>query len=200
MAQEMLVQYGLNDDVFSRIDSGKKRSSSDVFSIENIPNATVAASVSKNLLNFGNGVFGEVGALHKSFSNTELLEFYLSEPNLEKKIAESVSIYKKSKRFLEPSVIGTMFISLCEVDEEKARDFMLKLCFGHGLELTDPILLLRNMIIEAKAEKKAYAYKHLYLLLFYTWDLYLCGKKIKRGGIKLPEDFKITFPLQKKCS
>lgn len=193
--QEMLVQYGLNNDVFTRIDTGKKRSLSDVFSIEEIPNATVAASVSRNLLNFHKGVFGEPGGSNLCFSNTDLLEFYLANPKLEPKITEAISLYKKSNRFLEPSIIGTAFICLSDIDEGKARDFMLKLCLGYGLELKDPILVLRNMIINAKAEKKSYSHKYMYSLIFHTWDLYMAGKTVRFREIKLPEDFQIKLAI-----
>lgn len=193
--QEMLVQYGLNNDVFTRIDTGKKRSSSDVFSIEEISNSTVAASVTRNLLNFRKGVFGETGMSNLAFSNTDLLEFYLDNPKLEAKITEAVSLYKKSNRFLEPSVIATTFICLSDIDEEKGRDFMLKLCLGYSLELKNPILVLRNMIINAKAEKKSYASKHMYSLIFHTWDLYMAGKTVRFREIKLPEDFQIKLPI-----
>jgi hypothetical protein len=190
--QEMLVQYGLNSEVFTRIDTGKKRSSSDVFSIEDVPNATVAASLSRNLLNFKKGVFCETGT-KSSFSNTELLQYYLENPHLEQKVSEAVSLYKKSNRLLEPSVMATTFACISDINEEKAKDFMLKLCFGNGLELKDPILVLRNMIIKAKVEKKSFTHKHLYSLIFYTWELYLSGKLVRFKEIRLPEDFKINF-------
>lgn len=101
-----LLAYGLPNNVFTTIDTGKPRSSSDVFYIDGINNSTnVSSAVSKYLgLLRGARSVSSVAKSNFKISNIDILEEYNKNPdhwqNLHRK---GVLIYSKCFKVITPS-------------------------------------------------------------------------------------------------
>lgn len=188
------VITGLGADVFKSIDSGKKRSGSDVFSIDNISNATQAAAVVKFIYAFNNGKYSENRASIRTLSNSDALQYYYDYDA--DKIQEAIRFYGKlasqNRAIMTPSLICGFYYLLTEIDQEKGFDFMEKLCSGANLDGNSPINALRNKIIRSKIDKN-YKIGNLELLqnITYAWQKYLDGKACKT--LKIPSDFEISL-------
>lgn len=185
---KFLVARQLGSDVFDVLDTGKSRSASDVLSIDGFYQPELYASLSKRIIEYKNGVLDGVvsgGDKHsvrkKSFTgkttNTDVLEFSRNNDLVEHvkfgaKAYKELPLYSKT----DYAFLHWMFNSISETD---CRVFFEKLVGGVNLSKTDPILLLRNKMIENIASSIKFSSKMKTALTFKTWNHFREGNEMK---------------------
>jgi len=185
---KFLVARQLDSDVFDVLDTGKSRSASDVLSIDGFYQPELYASLSKRIIEYKNGVLDGVvsgGDKHsvrkKSFTgkttNTDVLEFSRNNDLVEHvkfgaKAYKELPLYSKT----DYAFLHWMFNSISETD---CRVFFEKLVGGVNLSKTDPILLLRNKMIENIASSIKFSSKMKTALTFKTWNHFREGNEMK---------------------
>jgi len=182
-----LVLCGLDSDVFSVLDTGRKRQGSDVLAIHGVKNSSLVSSTIKSLSLYNNGCFGESGSTSRTLSNEDILEFFNENKDIERCCEIGVSLYSKSNKILTPTVISLFYFLLSKISEKDGDDFLTKVCTGIGLEDGSPINALRNKLIRAKVEKNfTLIQSDIYKYIIITWNKYRLGERAK--NIKLYED------------
>jgi len=181
---------GLRSDSFKVMDTGARRSASDVLSIVGVKNAAQAGTITKFVHGIKSGKFGAsiVKIDNRSLSNTDLIDYYFSLPN----IADSISICGTLKSHFQHAVSGTVLggfhFLFSEKDTDAANEFMDKLTTGIGLEADSPIYALRNKLILSKTnERYRLTHKDVIMYFILAWNKYRNGDRNKQ--LKAPKEF-----------
>jgi hypothetical protein len=174
IAQRFLVVRGLQDDVFDTIDTGAARIASDILSIKGFKNSTAVAGAIRLFLTWkttGNPVHGSP---EKKPSNANILDFALSNPNVQR--AGEISVTSSfNKRIVSPSVIGFIYLAAIEagISGDRVEMFLA--------EIADPSLsggkgatfLLRDRLMQdmgGKSRLRKYDKIALVMKAFRLWN------------------------------
>lgn len=187
-----VVITGLDAEVFKTIDVGRKRTGSDVMSIEGIKNSNQVAAITKFIYAFRVGKYSENRATHRTLSNVELIDYYYTLDEIDKSISFYNQYGRKAQGLLSPSIIGGFHFLMSEIDGEQANEFLSKVCTGVGLEDNSPMTALRNKLIKAKVDKN-YKLTNLELLsnIVYAWNKFRKGQTAR--NIRVPNDYKLIL-------
>ena len=180
---------GLNQSCFSTIDTGKQRNPSDVLSINGFKNSHNYAALGKAILLYNSGVRslntkigtnssgGVNSSSRRKFSNQEILDFCLQN-DLSQYLVFADNCYRKSK-ILSATEYALLYYFFSAINSAEADDFFEKLSSGAGLLLGDPILTLRNKMIENLSTNLKFSGRTRLLLLIKTWNYVRSGQQIK---------------------
>jgi len=175
------ICYGLEDDVFDVIDTGKGRSGGDALHILGVKNATNLAAmiqVFNRLINGKSLVRG--GAMTRKASNKEIVSMYLSnKAKFEKAIIEAERWHRGVSKVMPMSEIGGFYLYLCTVSESAAFEFFTQLCIGDRIT-NKTILLLRRRITDNKVSKTHKMTPDVKLgLMLKAWNYFRRGVEVK---------------------
>lgn len=159
---EMLVVEGLPSETQDTMDSGRKRTVADVFSINGEGNANVLASVARRawMWDRGNHKFSNLG----SPSAGELSETLERYPSLRRSAEIGVRI-NSSFRPASATVTGTAHHILTMVSEGDAAEFFARLETGASLKSGHPVLTLRERLVRDRLGVKKVPF-HLGVALY----------------------------------
>lgn len=172
-----LVAWDVPKDAFPTIDTGKKRSASDVLFMSgmDIPYKTQLAAAIRAILSYRGGY--EIN--QRVFNNDEVLEFI----NVEPAVIQSV---KTTRLALGGPLSGTashvgavMYLASHTKD---VSDFVSKLGSGVGLVKGSPILTLRSKLLLSKGRAEA---RERFWSTVVAWNAYVDGRNL--SIIRLPE-------------
>lgn len=124
-----IVVYGIDDDAFSFLDTGMKRTAGHVFAIDGISNAVAIAAAARLLYGYLNN--RDWNGAAPEIDNDPLLAFYKEH---HKRLQESVSIGQKlNKSKLMVCSWGVFLHYVCALKHRgQAQDFFTKLSTGIG--------------------------------------------------------------------
>lgn len=184
----------MEDSVYDVLDSGAKRTSSDVFHIEGIKNSNTLSGIissyyilkkqiSKNVINRG------VHYNEKPTSN-QLLKYYYERESFWKSVSnQTASWYHCFAKILPPSAIGAFYAFFYDINDVDAFQFMNQLCTGQDIT-NNTINLLRNRLIQDKVDLKKINASLKQALILKTWNYYRkneVAKQLKYN--KVDEEF-----------
>jgi hypothetical protein len=177
----LLVLNGFNSSVFTVLDTGRKRTGSDVLSINGAENATVVASSIRLINQFEKGSYGEGGSISRTLSNQEIVDFLDKNPKILESSKFGASLYKKSNGVITASLVSTFHFLLSQKSEEQALDFLTKLCLGTKLENDSPITALRNKLIKSSLNNNyRMLQSEIVRNIIVAWNKYRKGEKITK--------------------
>jgi len=177
----MLVLNGFQSSVFTVLDTGRKRTGSDVLSINGAENASVVASSIRLINQFERGSYGEGGSISRTLSNQEIVEFLDKNPKILESSKFGASLYKKSNGVITASLVSTFHFLLSQKSEEQALEFLTKLCLGTNLENDSPITALRNKLIKSSLNKNyRMLQSEIVRNIIVAWNKYRKGEKITK--------------------
>jgi hypothetical protein len=188
------VAYGVCKSVFDVLDTGKVRSSADVFSIEKIENFTIISAVIKGYLSLKNNNKADLNKSSKGnkLTNTIILEEYKKRPEFWQQVAIfSHKCYKNFAHILPASFIGILYSYLYDVSPEDSRIFLNELCSGEGITNTSVSVLRQALLKDKVAQRKMQPQDRL-AIIFKTWNAVRIGKnyrimKFDRNVEKMPK-------------
>lgn len=175
----MHIAYGLNDSVFTVLDTGKLRNATDSFKVAGVlqSNSLPSIMATSNLLNEGIIARGASKDLRKN--NAELLEQYYENPEYWYNISVVAHTwYIAFAKILPPSVIGGLYAHLHTKNEALAYDFLSQLCTGKEIS-NESITLLRNKLIIDKTSNKKLITSFKMALILKTWNYFVRNQVIK---------------------
>ena len=188
------VAYGVEKSVFDVLDTGKIRSSADVFSIEKIENFVIISSVIKSYLSLKNNNKADLNKSAKAnrLTNTLILEEYKKRPEFWQQVATfSHKCYRNFATILPTSFIGTLYSYLYDYSPEDSRIFINELCSGENITNTSISVLRKSLLKDKLAQRKMNPQDKLAIILK-TWNAFRTGKnyrimKFDRGAEKMPK-------------
>lgn len=196
---QMLVVRGVNDEYFDSIDSGKSRTLFDVFSSNNIANASiVSAAVKKYSVICSN----PKSCFFRDYSKLTpcrkvLLETYNHNAEVFDYAATfGANMYAK-KRLASPANIGAIYAYLMlvkEHEQDKIEEFFWFL-FSNKEAATTPAysaaIEARNRIISSALSGKKFEPKTLQNMFAIAWNSFIEGKEVKK--LRVSNDEIIEF-------
>lgn len=203
---DFLVVRGVEKDSFITYDSGKNRSVSDVFNIQNIPNATSVSGIIQRYFSFKFGWIsiasdekrGNIAGLsgnNKKKSKKELLDEYYSSPELYQNVTKIVRACVNKARLFSVSEAGGLFVFLVKDKKypiEFVESFYRMMFFGENIS-NGTIKLLREKIIQGRLYNSVMTGAYKQALLAKTWNCYVKGTEITRLSWNEAKEGKVNF-------
>lgn len=191
VAVDMLVVTGLENWTQDTMDTGRKRTTADVFAIHGESLTNVLAAVAKRawMWEQGNHKF----ANYSTPSTLELMEMLEQFPSLRRSAEVGVRV-NHSYRAAGASVTGTAHHILHRVDQDAAAEFFAKVSSGAGLEPEEhPILTLRKRLQRDRDQNKRYVFHVGVGLYIRTWNAYREGRTLNQ--IIQPPEASMPMPV-----
>jgi hypothetical protein len=175
------IAYGVSKSVFDVLDTGKIRSSADVFSIEKIENYTVISAIIKSYLSLNKNHKTDLNKSSKALglTNTIILDEYKKRPDFWQETAHfSFKCYRKFAHILPTSFIGTLYAYFYDVSSEDSRNFLNQLCSGEGIT-NSSISVLRQALLKDKVAQRKMQSQDKMAIIIKTWNAFRLGKNYK---------------------
>lgn len=172
--------FDVDENVFDVLDTGSLRNASDSFHIKGVKNANAVPAMIAlaDALNKGKV---EVRGIQKNqkLSNADLLNKYMENPEYWDDVAtHTITWYHNFAKIIVPSMIGGVYSSLKDTNEELALKFMNELCTG--IDITNStIYLLRNALMKDKVSNKKMQTSMKLALILKAWNFYKSNKVTK---------------------
>lgn len=185
---EMVVIKNLKDEVFNVVDTGKVRSSADVVSVAGYANPFLLSSSTKLIILLSTGIFNGYHSSPKeaNITNSDVLKFIDTNKNLLDSASFANSIYSKN-RFLKPSVVCALYYLFSKINNIKAEEFFMRFATGIDMKALDPILKLREILMQDSIKKTRYSSKNKIALTILSWNAFIKNKEIKQ--FRLTDEF-----------
>lgn len=192
---EIDVRYGLADNVFATLDTGRVRQSSDVLAIEGIENYTHISAMANFIINFTSGHLDQASRAYSKgtdkITNEKVLEFSKKH---DKSLQES-RVYGYSKKINDGTIKPKLLASLHYIfkklkDSEKdANEFCSRVGDGVGLQKDSPIYALRKILHADNNDKKSNMNpNHRVALICKAWNIYRKKGKCTRLFVDVIKD------------
>ena len=195
----MPIAVGLDPEVFTVIDTGRKRSAGDALGMVGEASATQLAAVVRMCWQYDNGLLGSGknrGGKVNKVHHDVLLGYRAGK---EDALREAVKVGVNVRAFglkVNKTAMGTAYFLIkrgCN-DDELVETFFEGVRVGADLARDDARFLLRRTIINDTAPT---AMKHLALILK-GWALFARGGSVKQLGWRIDEEMPIVYvPLPK---
>jgi hypothetical protein len=172
------VAFNLDESVFSVLDTGSSRNSTDTFRAAGIKHDNSIPSIIAhyNFLTLDKGPKSQVNG--KS-TNSELLEQYYQDPEKWQRIAShSRNWYMNFAKILQPSYFGGFYALFSELDPETAFSFFEQLATGLGIT-NSSVNLLRNKLIQDRTSLRKMPPALKIALIIKTWNFFVKGQSPK---------------------
>lgn len=138
---EVLVLYGAEEDAYAVMDTGAKRSASDLLPQ---PHQTIRRAVTHAVFCYARGAISCTGYGLKP-GNDEIVSAYQAHPEIGRMVEQRVGEVKKIVR--APSGVLAGFVIAMEDNPHLAQQFIDRVLSGDGLSKDSPELTLRNRLI-----------------------------------------------------
>ena len=190
---EFLVILGVDETAFDVYDSGKIRSSSDVFSIYGVKSASNVASIITAYEGFCRSISANAEMARKQsfFTKIDLFNMYNKNPELWDKIERDSEKFYHNLRIFRLSVIGA-FIAYTHI--QKKHEYLFIINFFEQLfrlrEYSNPsVNRLTNLLIKDGLENRKLTQKSKLALLIKVWNAYLINRDLKQLKFTSDENF-----------
>jgi hypothetical protein len=172
------IAFNLDESVFSVLDTGSSRNSSDTFRAAGVKNDNSIPSIIAHYnLMCSNAI--SKGQVNNKSTNSELLEQYYLDPEKWQRIANhSRNWYMNFAKILQPSYFGGFYALFSELDSEIAFSFFQQLATGSDIK-NSSINLLRNKLMQDKTSLRKMTPSLKMALIIKTWNYFIKGEEPK---------------------
>ena len=172
------IAFNLDESVFSVLDTGSSRNSSDTFRAAGIKHDNSIPSIIAHYNLIGNNLSTK-GQVNNRSTNSELLEQYYQDTEKWQKIANCArNWYMSFAKILQPSYFGGFYALFSELDSEMAFSFFQQLATGSDIT-NSSVNLLRNKLIQDKTSLRKMPPTLKIALIIKTWNYFVKGDEPK---------------------
>lgn len=184
---ESWVVFGLEPEVFDKLDQGKMRTAAHVLSIEDVKDSrTVAATVVairgiEIAIKSGNMPGGAGWTLKERLEPYDVRQFALDNRDLLEESVAAIRNHADARALLKPpSTFGALYFLLAKKNYQRTVEFFELLSSGTGLDNKSPILKLRQTLIGCltdKLNRRSAPWKAAVTIK--VWNAWLAGEEMK---------------------
>jgi hypothetical protein len=191
-SQQCIVTTGLDEDTFETIDIGFKRSTSDILSINHVPNPTTTAMMVKFTYAFRNGKYSANRNTVRNLNNQEVVPYYKGLTKYQDSVNFILTTTKGQAALMSKSTLGGLHYEMTQINEVIADEFISKLITGVNLGDDSPIAALRNKLLKAKTNNR-YKLTNQDMLenVVQAWNYFRVDAKVK--NIRIAPDFEMLL-------
>jgi hypothetical protein len=186
------VVFGIDPDLFTRMDIGKNRTPADVFSIAGIPYATHVAGAVRWLLILTSTNPSDRGA---QFSNEELLQAYREKfdaDRLEHSIQSALAVRRSTRHPVAP--LAALHYIFAEKNRVKADSFYDEWAMDRTKRARAPARYLQRRLVEVARQSNQRLHENVRnALIIKAWNAYVAGRALTKAemqhapGDKMPK-------------
>lgn len=183
-----LVVRGLPAKSQDTMDDLAKRSLADTFNFHGINNATAAASITRRILLWQNGVRTNNGNYQPT--KAESLDAIRTDPSIA--IAINAAGQMSKRNLVSPSIVGLTWWLFWNIDEEDCSEFWASLHTGSNLSSNSPIYLVREQIVYMKSKAERVPETAFLAYIIQAWNHYRADKHLSptyRYSLKAAANF-----------
>jgi hypothetical protein len=184
----MLIVSGLPPEAQETMDSGRKRTAADVFSLRGEANAATLAAVLRRVHAWKAGD-RTLGGSYPA-TNLEIASLLAERPEI-RRSAEIAVRTRQAFPHIPQSCLGVGHVLFSESARDDVPWFFQRLADGAELPLGHPILALRNRVTSERLESLRMPEARYMAYLIRTWNAYREGRTLDRlshpSGSKMPE-------------
>jgi hypothetical protein len=177
------VVFGINPQLFARMDIGKNRTGADVFSIAGISYANHVAAAVRWLLIFASSDPSDRGA---QFSNEELLAAYREKfdaDRLDRSIQSALEVRRQCHHPVGP--LAALHYLFSERHQQKADAFYEEWASGRAKRVRAPSRYLQRRLVEiANASNNRIHENVRNALIIKAWNAYLAGHTVSKADMQ----------------
>lgn len=175
--QRMLVVYGEPDGNFAFIDQGRRRTASDIFAVNGVPNHAMAAAAVRWLIAYERGTNGGDDATGKlDLSNQEAYDAYIAMPDLQESI--KIGIRFGGDRLPHPAKAAAIHYLCAQRSRRAADEYFKKVASGVGFESgRDPAKKVRDYLTRSETRISA---KQAAAALIQGWNAIRTNKLLQK--------------------
>lgn len=188
IAVEVFIAFGVPDEVFTVLDTGKVRTARDVLSIESLKSPNDQASLARSIMMHRER---KLNTKVRAYTNQEVLDFCI-ENDLLIHVNLAAMYFKKGVMLTRTSVAFCSYI-FHQLDPKKSGEFLDALCLGINVKPNSAMYLLREKLQKAYIGKYMYPKWEVIALVIKVWNLERTGGKVPSMIIYNPE--KEEFPV-----
>lgn len=184
--QKMIVVKGVAKDAFTTIDIGKKRNASDAlatYSEKYKKYRILIAACAKTLTEFDKDGVWNGDVISERLTHEEMIKFVEVNQGILKSV-EYVSSLSGARKIIPQSALAACHYLFSKKDTFEAARFFEKLNNGERLNAEDPVLVLRQRLIEMRFAGGVFRAREVLPYIIKTWSLVRQGKKSKQLRIK----------------
>jgi len=180
----MLIIRGIDDPrAFETIDTGKKRSVSDVVGMEGIKNASLVSAIAKRLVAWNKFDDKSTFTLNSDnftrIADYEILDYIKDNNHKIQPLLVDMLGSLPFKRCGAPSALIVSLIICNEVDEVTTMLFVDGLKTGANLSENSPIRALRERLIDPPERRGVFWETEIMAITIKAWSKFLHGKQLK---------------------
>lgn len=124
---DVLVVFGIDDKLFTKIDTGSARSNADALAVEGKGHVTLMAAALRHIDNYETShVMGDKASRRVSgkVSNDEILRLARSHRKIEASVRRAVEFFRKCRGLTPPSIVAALHYLFSSVDPSLAEEFI----------------------------------------------------------------------------
>lgn len=184
--------FGVDPDLFTRMDIGKNRTPADVFSIAGISYANHVAGAVRWLLILTSDNPGDRGA---QFSNDELLAAYrerFDPEKLERSIQCALAVRRSTRHPVAP--LTALHYLFAEKNRQKADDFFEDWATDRAKRARAPTRYLQRRLVEVARQSNRRLHENVRnAFIIKAWNAYISSRSLKKAvmqhapGDKVPK-------------
>lgn len=176
----MLVVKGLEDESYKFIDTGRKRTASDVLAVQGVSNSTAMAAMAKFIINFNRGLYSSAAENHNKgknrSTNKDISDFVITN---KVQLSDSFKYgHNKENKFVNKGVLSSFHFITNTINKKDADYFCSRVADGSGLSTSSPIYQLRQRLLSDIRATEKLNQIHKIALICKAWNLYRDGAPV----------------------
>lgn len=189
----MFIVTGLPPEAQETMDSGIRRTLSDVLQLRGEVDVHTLAAVVRRALTYTHYANDRMHGFTRrdTFTNAECLDFLNKHPELRSYTRHGKLVARST--FIPASAVAVAYWLFDRLDQGDTAEFMAQLQSGANMKQTDPVLQLRNRAQQMHKGTARYPTYHYLALTIKAWNAYRLGTGITalsfRAGGAAPEPF-----------
>jgi hypothetical protein len=177
VAVRMLVVRGLPHSAQETMDSGRKRTTGDVFTLRGEKDSALLASVLRRVWMWDRGDYRL--ARNVIPSTADCIVLLDQKPGIRTSV-EAASRVRQQFRYLPPSIVGLTHWVFLHIDAEQTNWFFDRLGDGASLPTGHPVLTLRNRAMDEIGKGQRVPEDRVLAYVIRAWNAYRDGRTLAR--------------------
>lgn len=174
----MLFVFGVEREARLTVDQGSARTAGDFLGMEGVENAVVAAAIARLVMAIERENYTRLFREH-DLTNIEVRRRVVGDPKMGHAAEYAMSVYRYTRSFCAPSIIGAAFYLLSEVHPADAKEFMDQVAVGEELLRDSPAYAVREAFLSLPRGSRG---KRLEAI-FRGWIKHRAGEPLKIAKI-----------------
>jgi len=180
---------------FDTIDTGANRTAAHRFDIAKTKNYATAAATTRLIVAWDRGWRGlaTAGPTSQRISIRDLRLRYDEDPEgIDEAVSQTIAFRSKDSFCIAPAILAFVYYQAVKIDPAKAMRFLAGAATGENLSSGDPILALRNRLLNDRREATGHLRRVEVLIgTIKAWNEYLNGRRIRKiqMGLRQGESF-----------